>query len=90
MFLLQIEVIIIESENIFITLAFFFWIKSTGTVCCLCVCSVLQHIPQYSPECDDSSGVTMELPVKAGLAVLKVSHHCTDLNVFFIYLFIYF
>ncbi|XP_036955278.1 protein transport protein Sec24C isoform X1 [Acanthopagrus latus] len=33
--------------------------------------SVLQHIPQYSPECDDSSGVTMELPVKAGLAVLK-------------------
>ncbi|XP_075961174.1 protein transport protein Sec24C isoform X2 [Anarhichas minor] len=33
--------------------------------------SVLQLIPQFSPECDDSSGVPMELPVKAGLAVLQ-------------------
>ncbi|XP_049434438.1 protein transport protein Sec24C [Epinephelus fuscoguttatus] len=33
--------------------------------------SVLQLIPQFSPECDDCSGVPMELPVKAGLAVLQ-------------------
>ncbi|XP_037634640.1 protein transport protein Sec24C isoform X3 [Sebastes umbrosus] len=33
--------------------------------------SVLQLIPQFSPECDDSSGVPMELPVKAGLAILQ-------------------
>ncbi|KAM3611784.1 uncharacterized protein V6R79_024206 [Siganus canaliculatus] len=35
------------------------------------ICNVLQHIPQFSPECDDSSGVPVELPVKAGLAVLQ-------------------
>ncbi|XP_072243466.1 protein transport protein Sec24C [Leuresthes tenuis] len=33
--------------------------------------SVLQLIPQFSADCDDSSGVPMELPVKAGLAVLQ-------------------
>ncbi|XP_040897876.1 protein transport protein Sec24C isoform X2 [Toxotes jaculatrix] len=33
--------------------------------------SVLQLIPQFSAECDDSSGLPMELPVKAGLAVLQ-------------------
>ncbi|KAG7489059.1 transport protein Sec24C-like isoform X1 [Solea senegalensis] len=33
--------------------------------------SVLQLIPQFSAECDDSSGVPMELPVKAGLAILQ-------------------
>ncbi|KAF1389544.1 hypothetical protein PFLUV_G00074500 [Perca fluviatilis] len=33
--------------------------------------SVLQLIPQFSSECDDSSGVPMELPVKTGLAVLQ-------------------
>ncbi|XP_035514424.1 protein transport protein Sec24C [Morone saxatilis] len=33
--------------------------------------SVLQLVPQFSSECDDSSGVPMELPVKAGLAVLQ-------------------
>lgn len=37
------------------------------------MCSVLQLIPQFSSECDDSGGVPMELPVKAGLAVLQVS-----------------
>ncbi|XP_077377818.1 protein transport protein Sec24C [Festucalex cinctus] len=35
------------------------------------ITSVLQHIPQMSPEGDDSPGVPVELPVKAGLAVLK-------------------
>lgn len=33
--------------------------------------SVLQLIPQFSPECDDPGGVPMELPVKTGLAVLQ-------------------
>ncbi|XP_033946126.1 protein transport protein Sec24C [Pseudochaenichthys georgianus] len=33
--------------------------------------SVLQLVPQFSPECDGSSGVPIELPVKAGLAVLQ-------------------
>ncbi|XP_031161645.1 protein transport protein Sec24C isoform X2 [Sander lucioperca] len=33
--------------------------------------SVLQLIPQFSSECEDSSGVPMELPVKTGLAVLQ-------------------
>ncbi|XP_029296457.1 protein transport protein Sec24C [Cottoperca gobio] len=34
--------------------------------------SVLQLIPQFSAvDCDDSSGVPIELPVKAGLAVLQ-------------------
>ncbi|KAI3372561.1 hypothetical protein L3Q82_023040, partial [Scortum barcoo] len=33
--------------------------------------SVLQLIPQFSPECDGASGVPMEVPVKAGLAVLQ-------------------
>uniref|UniRef100_UPI0037E6FB3E protein transport protein Sec24C n=1 Tax=Semicossyphus pulcher TaxID=241346 RepID=UPI0037E6FB3E len=33
--------------------------------------SVLQLIPEFGPECDDSGGVPMELPVKAGLAVLQ-------------------
>ncbi|XP_068455040.1 protein transport protein Sec24C [Clinocottus analis] len=33
--------------------------------------SVLQLIPQLSPECDESRGVSMDLPVKAGLAVLQ-------------------
>ncbi|GLD54386.1 protein transport protein Sec24C-like protein, partial [Lates japonicus] len=33
--------------------------------------SVLQLIPQFTAECDDSSGVPVELPVKAGLAVLQ-------------------
>ncbi|XP_061788040.1 protein transport protein Sec24C [Nerophis lumbriciformis] len=35
------------------------------------VTSVLQLIPQFSPEGDDSTGVPVELPVKAGLAVLQ-------------------
>lgn len=46
------------------------------------MCSVLQLIPQFSAECDDSSGVPVELPIKAGLAVLQVSHHCSDFDVF--------
>ncbi|XP_059193260.1 protein transport protein Sec24C [Centropristis striata] len=33
--------------------------------------SVLQLIPQFSPESGDPGGVPMELPVKAGLAVLQ-------------------
>ncbi|XP_030000165.1 protein transport protein Sec24C isoform X2 [Sphaeramia orbicularis] len=33
--------------------------------------SVLQLIPQFSPEFDDSSGVPTELPVKAALAILQ-------------------
>ncbi|XP_029017006.1 protein transport protein Sec24C isoform X2 [Betta splendens] len=33
--------------------------------------SVLQLIPQFSPESDDPTGVSMDLPVKAGLAVLQ-------------------
>ncbi|XP_028270110.1 protein transport protein Sec24C isoform X2 [Parambassis ranga] len=33
--------------------------------------SVLQLIPQFTAECDDSTGVPVELPVKAGLAVLQ-------------------
>ncbi|XP_029365902.1 protein transport protein Sec24C [Echeneis naucrates] len=33
--------------------------------------SVLQLIPQFSAECDDLSGVPVELPIKAGLAVLQ-------------------
>nr|XP_020492301.1 protein transport protein Sec24C-like [Labrus bergylta] len=33
--------------------------------------SVLQLIPQFGPESDDSDGVPIELPVKAGLAVLQ-------------------
>ncbi|MED6248142.1 hypothetical protein ATANTOWER_027532 [Ataeniobius toweri] len=33
--------------------------------------SVLQLIPQFSAECGDSSGPPIELPVKAGLAVLQ-------------------
>lgn len=36
--------------------------------------SVLQHIPQFSSEGDNSNGVPTELPVKAGLSVLQVSH----------------
>ncbi|XP_043967509.1 protein transport protein Sec24C [Gambusia affinis] len=32
--------------------------------------SVLQLIPQFGAECSDSSGLPIELPVKAGLAVL--------------------
>nr|XP_019965819.1 PREDICTED: protein transport protein Sec24C-like isoform X2 [Paralichthys olivaceus] len=39
--------------------------------CIHSVDSVLQLIPQFSAECDDSSGVPMELPVKAGLAILQ-------------------
>jgi len=39
---------------------------------CVCVCSVLRLIPQLSPERGEASGVAMELPVKAGLAVLQV------------------
>ncbi|XP_028313311.1 protein transport protein Sec24C [Gouania willdenowi] len=35
------------------------------------VSSVLQLIPQFIAECDDVSGVPVELPVKAGLAVLQ-------------------
>lgn len=68
--------------NILSLLLLSFFGSSDQELSVVCVCSVLQHIPQYSPECDGSSGVTMELPAKAGLAVLKVSHHCTDLNVF--------
>lgn len=50
----------------------------------VCVCSVLQLIPQFSPECEDSAVVPMELPVKAGLAVLQVSDHCSHFDgVFF-------
>ncbi|XP_023198916.1 protein transport protein Sec24C-like isoform X3 [Xiphophorus maculatus] len=33
--------------------------------------SVLQLIPQFGAECSDSSGLPIELPVKAGLAVLQ-------------------
>ncbi|XP_032435491.1 protein transport protein Sec24C isoform X2 [Xiphophorus hellerii] len=33
--------------------------------------SVLQLIPQFGAECSDSSGLSIELPVKAGLAVLQ-------------------
>ncbi|XP_078141465.1 protein transport protein Sec24C isoform X2 [Centroberyx gerrardi] len=33
--------------------------------------SVLQLIPLFSPECDDSSGVPLDLPVKAALAILQ-------------------
>lgn len=33
--------------------------------------SVLQLIPRFSPECDDSSGVPMELPVRAALTILQ-------------------
>ncbi|XP_036000083.1 protein transport protein Sec24C [Fundulus heteroclitus] len=33
--------------------------------------SVLQLIPQFSAECGDPSGLPIELPVKAGLAVLQ-------------------
>ncbi|XP_041642619.1 protein transport protein Sec24C [Cheilinus undulatus] len=33
--------------------------------------SVLQQIPQFSPGCEDCDGVPMELPVRAGLAVLQ-------------------
>ncbi|KAK2838022.1 hypothetical protein Q5P01_015234 [Channa striata] len=33
--------------------------------------SVLQLIPQFSLECDDSSGVPIEMPVRAGLAVMQ-------------------
>ncbi|XP_077416715.1 protein transport protein Sec24C isoform X2 [Vanacampus margaritifer] len=36
------------------------------------ITSVLQHIPQMSPEGDESAGVPVDLPVKAGLAVLKM------------------
>lgn len=36
------------------------------------ILSVLQLIPQFSPDCSDSSGVPVELPVKAGLAVFQV------------------
>lgn len=43
---------------------------------------MLQLIPQFSPECDDSSGVPMEVPVKAGLAVLQVSNHHSDFDGF--------
>lgn len=44
------------------------------TVCvCMCLCSVLQFIPQFSPDCEDCGGVPVELPVKAGLAILQVS-----------------
>ncbi|XP_061528440.1 protein transport protein Sec24C isoform X1 [Phycodurus eques] len=38
---------------------------------CLVLCSVLQHIPQLSPECDDSAVIPVELPVKAGLTILQ-------------------
>ncbi|XP_015257475.1 PREDICTED: protein transport protein Sec24D-like, partial [Cyprinodon variegatus] len=33
--------------------------------------SVLQLIPQFSADCSDSTGLPIELPVKAGLAVLQ-------------------
>ncbi|KAM4616638.1 protein transport protein Sec24C [Polymixia lowei] len=33
--------------------------------------SVLQLIPSFSPECDDSSGLPVELPVKAALTILQ-------------------
>uniref|UniRef100_A0A3P8SWK9 Uncharacterized protein n=1 Tax=Amphiprion percula TaxID=161767 RepID=A0A3P8SWK9_AMPPE len=39
--------------------------------CISSIDSVLQLIPQLSAECGDSSGVPMELPIKAGLAVLQ-------------------
>ena len=42
--------------------------------------SVLELIPQFSAECGDSSGVPMELPVKAGLAILQVGHRRTNFN----------
>lgn len=49
----------------------------------LSVFSVLQLVPQFSPECDGSSGVPIELPVKAGLAVLQVSNLCSDIAYLF-------
>ncbi|XP_047449036.1 protein transport protein Sec24C [Mugil cephalus] len=39
--------------------------------CISSIDSVLQLVPQFSPECGGSDGVPMELPVKAGLAVLQ-------------------
>ncbi|XP_053726153.1 protein transport protein Sec24C isoform X1 [Synchiropus splendidus] len=33
--------------------------------------SVFQLLPHFTPECDDSAGVSLELPVRAGLAVLQ-------------------
>ncbi|KAM3867427.1 protein transport protein Sec24C [Diretmus argenteus] len=39
--------------------------------CIASIDSVLQLIPLFGPECDDSSGVPMELPVKAALSVLQ-------------------
>lgn len=35
--------------------------------------SVLQLLPQFSPDCEDCNGLPVELPVKAGLAILQVS-----------------
>lgn len=40
----------------------------------MCVCySVLQLLPQFSPDCEECNGLPVELPVKAGLAILQVS-----------------
>ncbi|XP_054628944.1 protein transport protein Sec24C [Dunckerocampus dactyliophorus] len=39
--------------------------------CVDAIVSVLQLIPQFGPEGDDSAGVPVDLPVKAGLAVLQ-------------------
>ncbi|XP_046871762.1 protein transport protein Sec24C isoform X2 [Hypomesus transpacificus] len=44
--------------------------------------SVLQLIPQFSAECNDSSGAPMELPVKAGLAILQALGSVGKLLVF--------
>lgn len=41
------------------------------------LCSVLQLIPQFSAESDESSGVPIQLPVRAGLAVLQVRQRFT-------------
>lgn len=56
------------------------------TVCvclCACLCSILQFIPQFSPDCEDCGGVPVELPVKAGLAILQVSPNGWGLKGFF-------
>ncbi|XP_075881985.1 protein transport protein Sec24C isoform X2 [Nelusetta ayraudi] len=33
--------------------------------------SVLQHLPLFSPDCEDCSGLPVELPVKVGLTILQ-------------------
>ncbi|XP_076006738.1 protein transport protein Sec24C [Genypterus blacodes] len=44
--------------------------------------SVLQLIPLFSPECDDSTGVCMELPVRAALTILQALNSPGKLLIF--------